>query len=406
MVTSQPPIRIGIAGLGVAGLAFIPPVLSNPMLALVALAEPDSTVCAALGAQHGAACYPDLAAMLAHPGLDAVVIATPTTQHAAQAQAAFASGKHVVLEKPMATDLADALAIVQAARAAERVLVVGHSHSFDLPIQRMRSLIDGGTLGRVRMIHTWCYSDWIYRPRRPDELQVETGGGVTLRQGAHQFDIIRLLAGGALRRVQARVFDWDPARAAIGAHTAFLEFENGAVATAVYNGYGGMASSELTAGITEWGFSEPVATPSARVAPSDVGRAKRRRANASDKSAAPFQPHFGLTVVSCERGDIRQSPQGLIVYSAAGREEIALPAGQIPHALLLAEFQDAVLGVRPALHDGRWGLANLECCLAALRSAAIGEAVTLQHQLALPQSAMHQSGLAQGALPDRIARHG
>jgi phthalate 4,5-cis-dihydrodiol dehydrogenase len=233
------------------------------------------------------------------------------------------------------------------------------------------------------MIHTWCFSEWIYRPRRPDELRVETGGGVTLRQGSHQFDIIRLLGGGDLQRVRAHTFNWDPARDAIGAHSVSMEFADGCVATAVYNGYGGMSTSELTAGVTEWGFMEPVTTPSARVAPSNVASAKRQRAKASDKSDAPFQPHFGLTVVSCERGDIRQSPTGLIVYSAKGREEITLPQSEIPHALVMAEFHDAVMGQK-ALHDGRWGLANLETCLAAVRSAEIGEPIELQHQFRLP----------------------
>lgn len=376
-------VRIGIAGLGTAGLAFIPAIKAHPGLSLVAIAEPDVTVGADLAALHAAVAYPGLDAMLAHPGLDAVIIATPTPDHADHALACFAAGKHVVLEKPMATNLADGIAIVEAAERAERVLIVGHSHSFDLPIRRMREIIAGGTLGRVRMIHTWCFSDWIYRPRRPDELRVQSGGGVTLRQGSHQFDIIRLLGGGDLRSVRAHIFNWDPARDAIGAHSAALEFADGTVATAIYNGYGGLSSAELTQGVTEWGFSEPVTTPSKRVAPANVAWAKRQRAKASDKSDAPFQPHFGLTVVSCERGDIRQSPSGLIVYSAAGREEIPLPQSAIPHALVMGEFHDAV-GGHPSLHDGRWGLANLETCLAAVHSAEIGAVVELRHQVRLP----------------------
>jgi phthalate 4,5-cis-dihydrodiol dehydrogenase len=322
--------------------------------------------------------------MLGHAGLDAVIIATPTPLHAGHATACFAAGKHVVLEKPMATTLDDAIAIVEAAQAAGRILIVGHSHSFDLPVLRMREIIAEGTLGRVRMIHSWCFSDWIYRPRRPDELSASSGGGVTLRQGSHQFDIIRLLGGGALKTVRAHLFDWDPARSAIGAHSVSMEFEDGAVATAVYNGYGGLSTAELVAGVTEWGFLEPETTPSKRVAPSDVAGAKRRRANASDKSEAPFQPHFGLTVVSCERGDIRQSPTGLVVYSAAGRQQIALPPSQIPHAIVMAEFHDAVTGAASPLHDGRWGLANLETCLAAIRSAETASVVTLRHQIRLP----------------------
>ncbi len=375
-------IKIGIAGLGVAGLAFIPAIKAHAGFELVALAEPDAEVCQTLARAHGVAGYADLAAMLGHPGLDVVIIATPTPVHAAHTLLALDAGKHVVLEKPMACSLDDALAMADAAEQAGRVVLIGHSHSFDLPIRRMRDLIDEGSLGRVRMINTWCFSDWMYRPRRPDELEVATGGGVTLRQGAHQFDVIRLLGGGMLRRVRAQTFDWDATRRAIGAHTVFMEFENGIAATAVYNGYGGFDTAELTAGITEWGFHQPVAKPSTRVMASDQAKAKRARANASDKSHAPFQPHFGLTVASCERGDIRQSPEGLIVYSAEGRRDVTFPDRQTPHALVLGELHDAITTATQPLHDARWGLANLEACLAAIESSGTGEAVTLKHQVA------------------------
>lgn len=372
------PIRLGIAGLGMAGLAFIPAIAAHPGFQLVAVAEPDGSV----AVPPGVARHDDLAAMLRQDGLDGVIIATPTPLHAAHTLAVLAAGRHVVLEKPMACDLGQALAMAEAADMAGRVVLIGHSHSFDLPIRRMRALIDEGSLGRVRMINTWCFSDWMYRPRRPDELVVATGGGVTLRQGAHQIDVIRLLGGGLLRSVRAQTFDWDPARRAIGAHSAWMEFTNGAAASAIYNGYGGFDTAELTAGITEWGFHQPQARPSSRVPDANQAQAKRARANASDKSDAPFQPHFGITVASCERGDIRQSPEGLIVYSAAGRREIAFAERQTPHRLVLDELLGAIVrGVKP-LHDARWGLANLETCLAMIASAETGASVALRHQVA------------------------
>ena len=376
-------LRFGIAGLGTAGLAFIPPLLARPDARLVAVADPDPN--AAISPDIAA--YPSLKEMLKHDGLDAVIIATPTPLHCAHATAALAAGMHVILEKPMAANLAEAEMIQRTARAARRALLIGHSHSFDLPVQRMRAIIASGRLGKVRMIQTAAYTDWMYRPRRADELIAHQGGGVVMRQGAHQFDIIRLLGGGDLVEVTAQTFDWDPNRPGIGAHQAFLRFASGTTATALYNGYGGLGMAELTLGIGEWGFAEPQTVPSLRIPPTDVAAAKRSRAKASDKSQAPFQPHFGLTVVSCERGDIRQSPQGLIVYSPEGREEIALPSGQIPHAMLLDEFIDSLAGRRAMLHDGRWGLANLEVCLAVMQSAEIGAPVRLVHQYALEDAA-------------------
>ena len=63
----------------------------------------------------------------------------------------------------------------------------------------MREIVASGALGRVRMIHTWNFTDWMARPRRAAELDVGQGGGVTYRQGAHQIDILRLIGGGLVQ---------------------------------------------------------------------------------------------------------------------------------------------------------------------------------------------------------------
>ena len=99
------------------------------------------------------------------------------------------------------------------------------------------------------------------------------------------------------------------------------------------------------------------------------------------QASAPGQPFFGMTLVSCERGDIRQSPRGLYVYSDQGQAEIELPTDRSPHTLVLAELHDAITGKTRALHDGRWGLANLEVCMAAIASSASGREVILHEQV-------------------------
>ena len=88
-------------------------------------------------------------------------------------------------------------------------LVVGHSHSFDAPIARTRALIAGGEYGSLRMIHALNYTDWLYRPRRPEELS--DGGGVMFNQAPHQVDVVRLLAGGRVKSVRAQTGAWDEA---------------------------------------------------------------------------------------------------------------------------------------------------------------------------------------------------
>ena len=380
------PIRIGIVGLGAAGRAFLPPIRANPAFQLTAFAEPVVKARASVAAETGAVAYPDLPSMLKHPELDAVYIATPTELHPEHVALACAAGKHVLTEKPMAIRVEQAQAMIDAADRAGVKLLVGHSHSYDLPIWRMREIITSGALGRVRMIHTWNFTDWMLRPRRPDEFDIGQGGGVTYRQGAHQIDIIRLLGGGLVKSVRATTFDWDLARRSIGAHTIYLSFADGTAATAVYNGYGYFSGMELTSDVGEWGFAEPaekrVRRSPVALTPEQELDQKRKRAKNAIPTSAPHQPHFGLTLVSCERGDIRQSPDGLYVYSEQGREAVALPTDRSPRALVLEEFARAIGGATTT-HSGRWGLANLEACAAAIESSRTAREIELKHQVAV-----------------------
>ena len=387
-MTTGTPLRVGVAGLGAAGLAFLPALQTHPGFIWVACAEPVDDLRAHVQREHGVATHATLAALLEHPGLDAVIVATPTPLHAPQTLQVTAAGKHVLVEKPMAVDLDDARAMVEAADRAGVVLLVGHAHGYDEPIAVMRSVIASGELGAVGMVNTWCFSDWVQRPRRGDELDPAQGGGVTFRQGSHQFDILRLLCGGLARSVKAKTFDWNPQRRSVGAHSAWIDFDNGAAATAIYNGYGGFSTMDLCEDISEWGFRQPAASrPTHRAdswagSPQDELRAKRQRAGNAIPADAPYQPYFGLTVVSCEHGDIRQSPQGLRVYDRNGMRELVLPVDRSPRELVLDEWHGAIAGRKPAAHDGRWGLATLELCLAAMHSASTGAEVRLSEQVA------------------------
>src|SRR3954454_12856231 len=148
-------IRIGIVGMGAAGWAFVPAIRGNPAFELAAIAEPAADMRDAAVSETGAAAYADLPAMLQTARLDVVYVATPTELHPEHVALVCGAGKHVLTEKPMAIGVEQAQAMVDAAERAGVKLLVGHSHSYDLPIQRMRQIIVSGALGRVRMIHTW-----------------------------------------------------------------------------------------------------------------------------------------------------------------------------------------------------------------------------------------------------------
>jgi predicted dehydrogenase len=91
----------------------------------------------------------DAAELLADPGLDAVAIATPTRTHFALAKAALEAGKHVLVEKPLATSVEEGSALARLAEKHGRVLMVGHVFQYNSTIQALKRMIDGGELGAI-----------------------------------------------------------------------------------------------------------------------------------------------------------------------------------------------------------------------------------------------------------------
>jgi UDP-2-acetamido-3-amino-2,3-dideoxy-glucuronate N-acetyltransferase len=100
-------------------------------------------------AYPGVTAYADLAQVLADAGIKAVVLATPAQLHFAQAQAALAAGRHVLVEKPMALGLAEAEALDRIARERGLVLMVGHLLEYHPAFVRLRGLVAAGELGPI-----------------------------------------------------------------------------------------------------------------------------------------------------------------------------------------------------------------------------------------------------------------
>ena len=104
--------------------------------------------------------------MCASRDVDAVYIATPHQWHRDNVLTAAAARKHIVVEKPMALSVDDCEVMVQAAELAGVHLIVGHTHSFDPPILKMREIIRSGEIGQLAMVNTFSYGNFLYRPRR------------------------------------------------------------------------------------------------------------------------------------------------------------------------------------------------------------------------------------------------
>jgi phthalate 4,5-cis-dihydrodiol dehydrogenase len=312
-------------------------------------------------------------------------VATPNNLHAAHAITAARHGKHVIVSKPMAISIQECEAMNDAADRAGVSLLCGHTRSMAATIRKMAGIAQSGEFGRVGMIHCWKYADWIYRPRTPDELDVRLGGGVVFRQGPHQLDIVRLIGGGRVRSVHGTVLEMDPARGAPGAYVAYLQFENGTPATVIYSGYGHFDTSELTYGHGAYrgGRVTRTTSPAEELAMKEsrrYGGEGNARANGSDENSLAF---YGLTILSCERADVRESPNGLYVYDEDGRREIILDTAESRGDNELEEMYQAVINGKPLVHSGRWGEATLETALAIMESSRSGREVFLSHQTAV-----------------------
>ena len=246
-------LRLGVAGLGRGFMLMLPTLRAHARLAVVAAADPRPEARRQFAQDFGGRAHETVRSLCDDPGVEAIYVATPHELHADHAIAAARAGKHVLVEKPMAITLAECDAMIEAARRAGVTLIVGPSHSFDAPIARTRALIATGAFGRVRMITALNYTDFLYRPRRPEELDTRQGGGVVFSQGAHQVDVARLLAGAAVRSVRAVTGAWDPARPTEGAYTALLTFDDGACASLTYSGYAHFDSDALMGWVGEMG---------------------------------------------------------------------------------------------------------------------------------------------------------
>ena len=391
------PIRLGIAGLGRAFTLMLPTFAADPRIALAAASDLRPEARQRFEADFGAPTYDTIEALCDDPSVDAVYVATPHQMHAAHVTIAAARGKHVLVEKPIAVRLDECGTMIDAVQNAGVQLVVGHSHSFNAPILHARKLIDSGAYGAVRMIHAFNYTDYMVRPRRPEELDTAQGGGVIFSQGAHQIDIVRLLGGGRVRSVRAMTGNWDAWRPTEGAYSALLGFDDGAFASCTYSGYAHFDSDEFMGFIGEMGLPKDPsrygamrkALHAASNAEEEAAlKAARNYGGASYVPAGPAPPershqHFGVFVVSCERGDLRPTPDGVMIYGddAVGFDPV--PVRDIVRAEVIDEFYGAVVEGKQPLHDGEWSRATLEVCLAILESAQAQAEIVTRHQVGL-----------------------
>jgi predicted dehydrogenase len=201
---------------------------SLPNARLAAVCDVDLAAAGALGERLGVAAYRDFGEILADPDVEAVSICTPDQLHVEPALAAARAGKHVLLEKPIATTLEDAHTIAQACATAGVVLLVGHVLRFDPRFCAAAAAVEAGELGALQTV----FARRVNSVAAQDRLR----GRVNLQMflGVHDYDLLRWYARAEVVEVVARS-RWGLLRRSgydvEDATTAIFTFDNGVMAT-------------------------------------------------------------------------------------------------------------------------------------------------------------------------------
>jgi scyllo-inositol 2-dehydrogenase (NADP+) len=207
-MASSAGIGVGLVGYGLAGRLFHAPYIAAvDGLRIAAIATSDLGRGASARAEHPEAeVVATVDALLDHPDVEIVVVVTPNRSHAPIGTRALEAGRHVVVDKPIAMDVAEAAGLIEAGDRSGRILTVYQNRRWDGDFQTLRSLIDVGKLGAVDSLEA-RFERWSAVGGEWREL-AEEAGGPHRDLGAHLVDQSLLLFGPP-RRVFAQM---DPRR--------------------------------------------------------------------------------------------------------------------------------------------------------------------------------------------------
>lgn len=232
------PLRVGVIGLGsVAQNRHLPEFAAHGSVIIAAVADPDVAKAARIATAYpGCRAYADFREMLAEANLHAVAICAPNHIHAPAALLALQRGLHVLCEKPMATNLEDAQAMLDAAAQSGTTLMMAHNQRFDAVHRTARALVQDGRIGRVLSFRSY------FGTPGPDRWQPEglqswffqkayTFAGALADLGAHKVDLLPWLIGAPITLVAALTSNSGKGTGVDDNAALLLRLQNGAVGT-------------------------------------------------------------------------------------------------------------------------------------------------------------------------------
>lgn len=204
------PIHFGILGAApLAVNALIRPARRLPGVTVAAVAARDPARAAKFAARHQIAhVHTSYAALLADPAIDAVYIPLPNSLHAEWSVRALRAGKHVLCEKPLAANAREAETMAAAAAETGRALVEAFHYRYHPLAERLRAILSGGEIGRVRHIEAE-FSVPLFKPGSI-QFRYDLAGGATMDVGCYAVNLLRFLAGAEPQVTGARARLWRP----------------------------------------------------------------------------------------------------------------------------------------------------------------------------------------------------
>lgn len=334
-------MRLALVGAGLIGRQHAARIAAEPSVALAAVVDPDPAG-RALAAEHGAAWHPDLEGLLAGALPNGAIVATPNRLHVEQSLALVRAGVPVLVEKPIAEDVAAAERLVAAAEAAGVALLVGHHRRHSAVAAAARAAIDGGMLGRVVAVQATC---WLAKP--PGYFDAawrrEPGAGPVLINLIHDIDMLRHLCGEIVG-VQAMASSAVRGFAVEDTAVVLLRFAGGALGT--------MSVSDTVAAPWSWEF-----TSGENAAYSRTGESCYLIGGTEASLSVP-------------QLDVWRHEGRADWWRPIGAERIEVAAVD-PLARQIRHFRDVIRGEAAPLVSGRDGLAALRV-VAAIQAAVSG----------------------------------
>ena len=340
-------VRLAVQGAGLIGRRHVEYIQASDQASLCAIVDPAPTA-EAYAAGFGCPWFPDFASMLAAQRPDGVIVATPNQMHVENGLACIKAGIPVLVEKPIADDVASANALVEAAERVGVPLLVGHHRRHNPLIAAARAAIDAGRLGRIVAVHGIC---WFAKPEGyfAPAWRRAKGAGPVLVNLIHDIDLLRALCG-EVESVQAMESNALRGHAVEETAVILLRFASGALGT--------VTVSDIVAAPWSWEFT-------------------------SDEN-----PDYTKTAESCYQigGTLgSMSLPGLDVWTHGASPNWWTPIvkttletrHQAPLANQIRNFCGVIRGTAEPVVSGREGLATLKVIAAIKQAAETGQIVTV-----------------------------